>query len=288
MTVYSDVSKARYVGNGVTKEFVVPFPYMTNNDGTAQLSVYLGDSDTPLTEGKDYYVDGVGNYNEEVGRNEGLISYEQRYESGTIIFETIPEKDTLVAIVRNVALIQGVSFIDGEKFPAQDYANGLDKLTMAVQEIKETMERAVILPPTSDEKPIEIRGNIIEAAEYAQETAEKAIKMVNDAEATIQNEVEEAKDNVAQYVEETVKPDISDFADTTMARYAQEALDNANLATQKANEALQSFENANNSANIANEAKSDAEAFVEEAKGYAESAQNSADKAKGTTITYWE
>ena len=181
MTVYSDVSRVRYVANGITKEFVVPFPYLTNSDGSAQLSVYLGDSDTALVEGKDYYVEGIGSFNQEVGFNveneldDTLKTYEERFDSGTVIFYNAPVIDQAIAILRNVPNTQGVVFINGENFPAADYANALDKLTMKVQELEEKSDRSVILPPTSKEKPIEVRENIIKAADEAKKTAETAI-----------------------------------------------------------------------------------------------------------------
>ena len=81
MTVYTGISRARYVGNGVTVTFAIPFAYMTNNDGTAQVAVYVGDSDTPLIEGKDYTVKGFGKYSDDQV-DEDLITYETRYKNG--------------------------------------------------------------------------------------------------------------------------------------------------------------------------------------------------------------
>ena len=204
MTVYSDLSRVRYVANGQTTEFSVPFPYMTNNDGTAQLSVFLDDSDTPLLEGKDYYIVGIGNYNHEVEQDEGLIVYEERFDSGIVIFYSAPAKDKPIAIIRNVNLIQGIQFINGEEFPAEDFSNALDKLTMAVQELKENQGRSVILPPTSNEKPIEVRDNIIQAANVAINTAEEAIKLISNAPEIIASETETAINNIEEFANQKV------------------------------------------------------------------------------------
>ena len=204
MTVYSDLSRVRYVANGQTTEFSVPFPYMTNNDGTAQLSVFLDDSDTPLLEGKDYYIVGIGNYNQEVEQDDGLIIFEERFDSGTVIFYTAPAKDSAIAIIRNVNLIQGIQFINGEEFPAEDFSNALDKLTMAVQELKENQGRSVILPPTSNEKPIEVRDNIIQAANVAINTAEEAIKLISNAPEIIASETETAINNIEEFANQKV------------------------------------------------------------------------------------
>ena len=150
MTITSDLSRVRYLGNGITTSFAINFPYLTNKDGTAQVAVYVGDSDTPLEEGKDYTVNGFGKYSDYSEQSdEGLITYETRYEGGEVVFYDPPIAQIPVAIVRNVPQTQGVVFVEGEDFPAQDFENALDKLTMEVQEVKENLQRAIVLPPTS-------------------------------------------------------------------------------------------------------------------------------------------
>lgn len=200
MTVNSDLSRVRYVANGQTTEFAVPFPYMTNNDGTAQLSVYLDDRDTPLLENKDYRVVGFGNYNQEVEQDDGLIVYEERFDSGTVVFYTAPEKGKPIAIIRNVSLTQGVQFINGEEFPAEDFSNALDKLTMAVQEVKENLDRAVMFPPTSEEKPTELRDNIVQTALEAKKTADEAIAMVTETKETLEQGIAELQEETQKSV----------------------------------------------------------------------------------------
>lgn len=193
MTIKSEVSRARYVSNGVTNNFAISFPYLTNNDGTAQIAVYVGDSDTPLVEGKDYTVNGFGkydDYSEQV--DDGLITYETRYEGGEVLLKEVPADQIPVAIVRDIPQTQGVVFVEGEDFPARDFENALDKLTMEVQEVKENLERSIILPPTSTEKPIAVRDNILVTANKAQEIANEAIKLVEAAPAIIEQETSEA------------------------------------------------------------------------------------------------
>ena len=289
MTINSDLSRARYVGNGVTVTFAIPFAYLTNNDGTAQIAVYIGDSDTPLVEGKDYTVKGFGKYSDASNQiDEDLITYETRYENGEFTLVNAPQLGEAIAVVRNVPQTQGVVFVEGEKFPAQDFENALDKLTMSVQEIKENMDRAVIFPPTSDEKPIEVRDNIIQVADEAKQTAEAAIKIVKNIDEIVDTEVQEAKDNINEYVNQNIKPSITAFAETEMDRYANLASEQAIIATNKANEAFQSADSANNSAIIANEARVSAQDFAVNAKKSEEEAKKAADLSKGIHITYWE
>ena len=212
MTITSDLSRVRYLGNGVSTIFAINFPYLTNKDGTAQIAVYVGDSDTPLEEGKDYTVNGFGKYSDYSEQSdEGLITYETRYEGGEVVFYDPPVAQIPVAIVRNVPQTQGVVFVEGEDFPAQDFENALDKLTMEVQEVKENLQRAIVLPPTSTEKPIEIRDNIIQTANEAQNTAQTAIKLIEGAPAIIEQETQEAIDSlntVTQNSKEVIAKDI--------------------------------------------------------------------------------
>ena len=175
MTINSDISRARYVGNGITATFAIPFAYLTNSDGTAQVAIYLGDSDIPLVEGKDYTVKGFGKYSDASEQDEDLITYETRYENGEFTLVNAPALGQAVAVIRDVPQTQGIVFVEGEKFPAQDFENGLDKLTMEVQEVKENLTRAIVLPPTSDEKPLEARDAILLARDEAVVSANQAL-----------------------------------------------------------------------------------------------------------------
>ena len=157
MTVYSEENKVRYIGNGVSVDYMVTFPFMANDDGTAQLGVYLGDSDVPLKENIDYTVSGANTS-----------------EGGIVTFMTAPAKDEEIAIIRQVPNVQTVIFKNEDKFPAVVYETSLDKLTMMVQELKENINRAIVLPPTSDEKPLEARDEILEASATATASAAAA------------------------------------------------------------------------------------------------------------------
>lgn len=205
MTIESSLSRIRYVGNGVSTIFSIPFPYLTNNNGTAQISVYVGDSDTPLAEGVDYSIVGLGQ--QVTGDDEQVeyATYEERFEGGDVIFEVAPAQGIPVAMVRNVPQTQGVVFVEGEKFPAQDFENALDKLTMEVQEVKENLQRAIVLPPTSTEKPIEIRDEIVDLAKQAAQTADEAIIVVENAKEEINRQVVNATQELIDAVDNAVE-----------------------------------------------------------------------------------
>lgn len=245
MTINSDLSRARYVGNGVTNTFAIPFAYLTNNDGTAQIAVYLGDSDTPLIEGKDYTVKGFGKYSDANDQiDEDLITYETRYENGEFTLNNAPMIGEAVAVVRNVPQTQGVVFVEGEKFPAKDFENALDKLTMQVQEIKENMERSIILPPTSTEKPIEVRDNIIQTAKEAQQTSDEAVILIKEAVQEINTVVEENIENSRIWAEGE-QAEVKELGGELSSKgWALQASNSATSASQSATQAKTSETNA--------------------------------------------
>ncbi|MBQ8678069.1 MAG: hypothetical protein IJ529_06335 [Alphaproteobacteria bacterium] len=206
MTVLTTSAKMLYTGNGVTTTFAVTFPYLTNHDGTAQLAVYLGENGIPLVEGQDYTIIGFGKqvdktYSENGEALEIAISYETRYSSGEIVFNQAPQSGVSVAIVRNVPATQGVVFVEGEDFPAADFGNGLDKLTMREQQIEEQLSRAMIFPPTSTVNPLQARNEILTAqyeATAAALNAGQSAKEVSDLAIVAIEKAEEIKETVAQ------------------------------------------------------------------------------------------
>ncbi len=125
MTIQNEVSKAVYIADGNTATFEIPFYFFDN-----EIAVYGNNEITALEQGKDYT---VTNYENSVG--------------GEVVFTTAPQSGSRITILRDVALTQLITFIEGEDFPAQDYENSLDKMIMALQEIKETTKRMLVMSP---------------------------------------------------------------------------------------------------------------------------------------------
>lgn len=123
MTVQSETSKVVYIGDGSTKVFSVPFYFFEN-----QINVYINFSKEPYT---------TWGY---------LLRNPQNYIGGEIEFYNPPAEGTVITIMRNVDLKQLITFLEGEDFPARDFENALDKLTMALQQIRECIDRAVLVP----------------------------------------------------------------------------------------------------------------------------------------------
>ncbi len=128
MTVQTETSKTVYIGDGITVKFPVPFRFFEK-----EVAVYLGNTETPLVEGKDYTVDNIS-----------------RLETGNIIFVTPPAKGDKITIIRNVPFKQLTTFLEGEDFPAVDFENALDKITMALQQMQERLSRFVSIPVTEE------------------------------------------------------------------------------------------------------------------------------------------
>ncbi len=124
MTIQTETSKVVYEADGNTKEFPVSFYFFAN-----QIAVYRNFSDTPLIEGTDYMVENLAN-------NSG----------GIVKFTEIPQAGDTITITRNVELKQLITFLEGENFPAVDFEHALDKLTMGLQQLRECMARAVVVP----------------------------------------------------------------------------------------------------------------------------------------------
>ncbi len=128
MTIQSETSKAVYIADGTTTTFEIPF-YFFNKE----VSVYMDDAATALVADKDYT---VTHYENAIG--------------GEVIFNIAPSAESRITILRNVELTQLVAFWEGENFPAQDYENSLDKMIMALQQLKEMMKRTLIMSPGED------------------------------------------------------------------------------------------------------------------------------------------
>lgn len=123
MTIQQGTAKAVYIADGKTTDFVVPFRFFDNH-----LAVYKNDD---LCSEYMYEIYGAGHLS-----------------GGFIAFATPPEKASRITITRRVPLNQEIVFIEGEDFPARDYEYALDKIVMALQEMKEHLERTVAITDT--------------------------------------------------------------------------------------------------------------------------------------------
>lgn len=128
MTVSSSVNKVTYAGNGTTTVFSANFYFFQDSD----LLVVLRDAngiETVKTLTTDYTVTGAGN-------NAG----------GSVTMLVAPAAGETLVIAREVALTQQTDYLANDPFPAETHERALDKLTMAVQQIQEQVDRSAKLP----------------------------------------------------------------------------------------------------------------------------------------------
>lgn len=107
MTISANYEPVEYIGNGVTTNFVPPFKFFDD---------------------------------EIVVTIDGNVTKAYEILNGTVIFDTAPVDGAVVVFKRNVPLSQEVTFIEGENFPANDFEYSLDRLYMALQELKYEVE----------------------------------------------------------------------------------------------------------------------------------------------------
>ena len=122
MTVSSQTNKAIYIGNGVAKEFAIPFSFLEQE----HIKVRQKKNDIQ-TERTDWTV-----------------------RSGNLVFTDAPESGAEIAIVREVPLTQETDYRENEVLLAETLESNFDKLTMQVQQLNEQAGRAVTVDVFDD------------------------------------------------------------------------------------------------------------------------------------------
>jgi hypothetical protein len=121
-TVSTETNRVDATGNGTATAYTYTFKI---TDKT-HLKVYV--NGTLQTVDSDYTVSGVGSDS-----------------GGTVTFTTAPASGRRVIILREVPLTQSTTYTNSGKFPAASHEATLDKLTMAIQQLKERLDRAPVL-----------------------------------------------------------------------------------------------------------------------------------------------
>ena len=148
MTVSSQTNKIIYTGNGVAKEFAIPFSFLEREHLKVRQK-----KDNIQTERTDWTV-----------------------KSGNLVFSDAPESGAEIAIVREVPLTQETDYRDNEILHAETLERNFDKLTMQVQQLAEKQDRAVTVDIFDDTQAAELIPSIRKAVSDCQtavETTEK-------------------------------------------------------------------------------------------------------------------
>ena len=158
MLVSNEISKNQYVGDSSATEFAYTFPILDS----MHIEVYRQLPTETALEAKlvpsnEYTVEGVG------------------VESGgKVVFKVAPSTGTKLSILRNVPITQLYQYQELDSFPAESHENALAKLTMICQEVDERLNRAIVVSPTDTITPDELRNDIFEASQKAQDSASAA------------------------------------------------------------------------------------------------------------------
>ena len=145
MTVSSQTNKVIYIGNGVAKEFAIPFSFLEQE----HLKVRQKKNDIQ-TERTDWTV-----------------------KSGNLVFADAPESGAEIAIVREVPLTQETDYRDNEILHAETLERNFDKLTMQVQQLAEKSARAVTVDIFDDTAADSLIPSIRKAVSDCQTAVEK-------------------------------------------------------------------------------------------------------------------
>lgn len=194
MTIPSTPRKAGpLLGNGVTTSFPFSFKVFAPTDVKVVIANSAG-VETVLVLNSDYTVTLNANQDTSPG---GTITY-------PISGSPLPSGSVL-SIIGNISYDQPLDLPSGGNFSPLALENQLDRTTMQIQQLREEMDRAVKLPPTSSESAEELVADLQRVADSADnlDTVAGSIGNVNTVAANIAD-VQTVASNVT---------DITNFAD---------------------------------------------------------------------------
>lgn len=136
MTISSATARASYNGDGATVSFSTAFAFLDNSH-VAVIHRSTTGVETTWTEGTQYTLTGAGTGS-----------------AGTVTVSTVPTDYTpasgeRLVVLRDVPATQNRDLPAGGSFPSQTVEEGLDQLTMLVQQLLETQGRTLRFGETS-------------------------------------------------------------------------------------------------------------------------------------------
>ena len=272
MTISSTTVRNSYSGDGSTDTFTYNFKIFQDSDIQVIIRSANG-TETTKTITTHYTVTGAGNSG-----------------GGSVIFTSgnIPTATETVVLRRNIPQTQAIDYIANDPFPAESHEEGLDRATMAIQQIQEEVTRSLKLSKTNTMTSTEFtvgaadrankilafdangeiavtqeigtfRGNWAASTAYAgrdivKDTSTNNIFIVNTAHTSVGAEPLTTNAEAAKY---TLIVDAQ--AATNAANNASNhASNSSNFANNSSNSANASANHASNSSNFANNASSSA------------------------------
>lgn len=155
MTIAETTSQTRnsYAGNGIATVYNFTFIVLEesnqvlNRDYTIEVTLSENNIDTIQQEGVDYTV--------QLGEN-GL---------GTVTFTTAPTTTQTITFLSSIPRTQSTDYINigTDKFPADSHEGTVDKLTLISREQDEAVNRAILLPESSNLTGVNIPVSVANA-----------------------------------------------------------------------------------------------------------------------------
>lgn len=130
MTVATTTNREQYATDGVTVEFTIHFPFFDDTDVNAIFVDSTGAS-TTLALSTDFSVTG--------GDGAG----------GTLTTTVAQANGGTLTVYREIPFTQESDFVENDPLPADTLEAGLDRAAMRDQQLKDALDRALVLPVTS-------------------------------------------------------------------------------------------------------------------------------------------
>jgi trimeric autotransporter adhesin len=275
MTISSTTVKNSYSGDGSTTTFSYTFKIFADSDIQVIIRSSTG-TETTKTITTHYTVTGAGSSG-----------------GGSVIFTSgnIPTATQTVVLRRNIPQTQAIDYIANDPFPAESHEEGLDRATMAIQQLQEEVTRSIKLSKTNTMTSTEFtvgasdRANKILAFDTNGElavTQELGTNRGNWATATTFNGRDIVKDssNNNIYLCNTTHTSTGTTPISSNADVAKwDLIVDAASATNSANSASNSASNSSNSANTSANHASNSANHASNSSNFANNSSNSANSA---------
>lgn len=192
MTMQSKVSKAVFSGNGATTDF--PFDFKVWD--TSELSVTI--------TGPDGVSISATGWTATLTDTGGTVTY--RKDGAPL------PSGWKLAILRDMPFTQPVDLLSGTRFDPQVVEDSMDMACAERQQLLEQLQRAVILPPTSDDTPADMVQEILRARNEAVNSAGSAKSSEQEA-ATSASQAADSEQAAAEH-EQAARQLLEDAQDT--------------------------------------------------------------------------
>ena len=275
MTISSTTVKNSYSGDGSTTTFTYTFKIFQDSDIQVIIRAANG-TETIKTITTHYTVTGAG------------VS-----SGGTVVFTSgnIPTSTQTVVLRRNIPQTQAIDYIANDPFPAESHEEGLDRATMAIQQIQEEVTRSLKLSKT----------NTMTSTEFTVGAADRANKILafdTNGELSVTQELGTNRGNWSSGVTFNARDIVKDSSNnnvylcntthtstgtTPISTNADSAkwdlIVDAQAATNSANNAANHASNSSNFANNSSNSANTAANHAANSSNFANNASNSASNA---------